>query len=57
MSTTEDASKDFDFVQCWTCKSLIYDMSGYYKCLAKGKEFKTRGEIATPTDCEDWKRV
>jgi len=45
----------FDFKQCWTCESLIYDLDKGYICTKTNQQFVKR-EIVQPTDCEEWKR-
>lgn len=45
----------FDFKQCWTCESLIYDLDKGYMCTKTNQQFVKR-EIVQPTDCEEWKR-
>ena len=47
--------KQFDFKQCWTCESLIYDLDKGYICTKTNQQFVKR-EIVQPTDCEEWKR-
>lgn len=45
----------FDFKQCWTCESLIYDLDKGYICTKTNQQFVKR-EIVQPTDCDEWKR-
>lgn len=46
-----------DFVQCWTCKTCLYDLNlGFYVCGKHGWRIGGNYEACKPTDCEDWER-
>lgn len=51
----ESMETQFDFKQCWTCESLIYDLDKGYICTKTNQQFVKR-EIVQPTDCDEWKR-
>lgn len=48
-------SQKFDFVQCWTCQHLVFDVAEGYVCQKTSQHFK-RYEITQPTDCAHWTR-
>lgn len=45
-----------EFIQCWTCVHLLYDMFLGYVCPETGRSFSGRYDTVKPTDCELWKR-
>lgn len=45
-----------EFIQCWTCIHLLYDMFLGYVCPETGRSFAGRYDTVKPTDCELWRR-
>lgn len=43
------------FIQCWTCKFLVYDLTEGNKCAKTGKVMSDYQSVL-PTDCKEWTR-
>lgn len=46
--------QEFNFVQCWTCNHLVFDMQKGYICQHTGKQYNSKRDIVKPTNCAEW---
>jgi len=50
----ENLESKFSFIQCWTCRNLVYDIAiNKHRCPHRGIVIE---QPYNPTDCKDWTR-